>query len=32
MTVTGDGATLLDARRPAHLIGMAGFEIDEHAK
>jgi len=27
--VTGNGAALLDARRPAHLIGMAGFEIDE---
>src|SRR5262249_59651872 len=28
-TVTGDGASLLAAPRPAHLIGMAGFEIDE---
>src|SRR5262249_5859575 len=27
--VTGDGASLLAAPRPARLIGMAGFEIDE---
>jgi uncharacterized protein (DUF362 family) len=27
--VTGNGAALLTAKRPAHLIGMAGFEIDE---
>ena len=28
-TLVGDGAALLDARRPAHLIGMARFEIDD---
>ncbi len=27
--VIGDGAALLDAPRPAHLIGMARFEIDD---
>ena len=30
-TVTGDGAALLATRQPAHLHGMAGFEIDQHA-
>jgi uncharacterized protein (DUF362 family) len=28
-TVDGDGASLLSKRRPAHLLGMAGFEINE---
>jgi uncharacterized protein (DUF362 family) len=27
--VVGDGAALLSTRRPAHLIGMAGFTIDD---
>jgi uncharacterized protein (DUF362 family) len=27
--IAGDGAPLLAQKRPAHLIGMAGFEIDE---
>jgi uncharacterized protein (DUF362 family) len=29
--IAGDGAGLLAARRPAHLIGMAGFDIDSDA-
>lgn len=29
--VTGDGAALIEARRPAHLVGMAGFTIDDDA-
>src|SRR5262249_30766251 len=29
--VTGDGAALLGKRRPAHLIAMAGFTIDDDA-
>src|SRR5262249_3090412 len=27
--VVGDGASLLATKRPAHLIGMAGFDIDD---
>jgi uncharacterized protein (DUF362 family) len=31
VAVTGDGAALVARRRPAHLIAMAGFTIDEDA-
>jgi uncharacterized protein (DUF362 family) len=30
--VTGDGATLLDAPRPVHFVGMAGFSIHSDAR